>query len=298
MLDRLPPGSRIAVIRLRSLGDCVLTTPALSLLKAYRPDLRLAVVVEDRFASVFEGNADVELTLPPTVSAVRAWGPDAAINLHGGTRSMTLSASGARYRAGFAHHRFAFLYTHKIPTAQEILGVTRKVHTAEHVASAMFFLGVPQAEVPRAQLFAKNTPIERSYALIHPFASAPEKTWPPDRFLEVAEHIETNLGLEPIFIPGPGEPSDLFKNHRVIPNAPIPALKALMSGASFLWATTAALLISPPLMGCLAWFYSGPQTQLSGDRGAPKAARFRCPEGCRKSASPRSSRPWTRLNRG
>ena len=39
VLDRLPPGSRIAVIRLRSLGDCVLTTPALALLKEYRPDL-------------------------------------------------------------------------------------------------------------------------------------------------------------------------------------------------------------------------------------------------------------------
>ena len=29
LLERLPSGSRIAVIRLRSLGDCVLTTPAL-----------------------------------------------------------------------------------------------------------------------------------------------------------------------------------------------------------------------------------------------------------------------------
>lgn len=52
MLDRLPPGSRIAVIRVRSLGDCVLTTPALFLLKAHRPDLRVALVVEDRYASL------------------------------------------------------------------------------------------------------------------------------------------------------------------------------------------------------------------------------------------------------
>ena len=34
LLERLPSGSRIAVIRLRSLGDCVLTTPALALLKS------------------------------------------------------------------------------------------------------------------------------------------------------------------------------------------------------------------------------------------------------------------------
>jgi ADP-heptose:LPS heptosyltransferase len=279
MLDRLPPGSRIAVIRLRSLGDCVLTTPALSLLKAHRPDLRVALVVEDRFASIFEGNPDVETTIRPTLAALRAWKPDATVNLHGGTRSMTLTAaSGARYRAGFVHHRFAFLYTHKIPRAQEIMGVERKVHTAEHVASVFFFLGVPQTEVPRARLFAAepadvpagcekrrsegdrplcprplctadesvsggdrevcplrfafSRTLPGGYAVIHPFASAPEKTWPLERFLAVAEHIESQLGLTPVFIPGPGEPVNVFGRHQVIADAPIPKLKGIMSEAS------------------------------------------------------------------
>jgi len=246
MLDRLPPGSRIAVIRLRSLGDCVLTTPALFLLKKHRPDLRIAVVVEDRFAPVYEGNPDVETTLPPTAAALRGWKPDATLNLHGGTRSMTLTAaSGARFRAGFAHHRFASLYTHKIPRAQEIMRVERTVHTAEHVASALFFLGLPQAEVPSARLFAgsgsmlfggvhdKGTQLlgERGFALIHPFASAPEKTWPVERFLAVAEHLDSNLGLEPVFIPGPGEPALIFGRFQVIPNAPLAALKSLMPNA-------------------------------------------------------------------
>ena len=48
------------MIRLRSLGDCVLTTPALALLKAHRPDLRIQIVVEPRFAAVFEGSSDVD----------------------------------------------------------------------------------------------------------------------------------------------------------------------------------------------------------------------------------------------
>jgi ADP-heptose:LPS heptosyltransferase len=233
MLDRLPPGSRIAVIRVRSLGDCVLTTPALFLLKAHRPDLRVALVVEDRYASVFEGNPDVEVTLSPVVTAVRAWRPDATINLHGGTRSIALTAtSRARLRAGFAHHRFASIYTCKIPRAQDIMHVERKVHTAEHVASAMFFLGVPQAEVPRARLFnAAPAALASGYAVIHPFASSSEKTWPMDRFLEVAQHIEKSLGLTPVFIPGPGEPVDIFGHSKVIPNASIPELKGLMSGA-------------------------------------------------------------------
>jgi hypothetical protein len=50
VFQRLSERARFAVVRLRSLGDCVLTTPALALLKQTRPDLEIAVVVEDRFA--------------------------------------------------------------------------------------------------------------------------------------------------------------------------------------------------------------------------------------------------------
>ena len=64
-LESLSPGARVAVIRLRSLGDCVLTTPALEILKTARPDLRIAVVVEDRFAPIFEGNPDIDEILGP-----------------------------------------------------------------------------------------------------------------------------------------------------------------------------------------------------------------------------------------
>src|SRR5580700_10404907 len=107
LLERLPAGSRIAVIRLRSLGDCVLTTPAVALLKAHRPDLQVAVVVEDRFRQIFEGNPDVERILSPQVGAISRWHPRMVLNLHGGTRSMALTmASRAPLRAGFAHHRY------------------------------------------------------------------------------------------------------------------------------------------------------------------------------------------------
>src|ERR1700758_3020448 len=111
VLDRLPSGAHVAIVRLRSLGDCVLTTPALALLKAHRPDLRIAVVVEDRFREIFEGNPDIERILPPQAGALLRWRPWLVLNLHGGTRSMALTmAAQARVRAGFAHHRYSFLY--------------------------------------------------------------------------------------------------------------------------------------------------------------------------------------------
>src|SRR5436305_6007415 len=136
LLEQLPEGSRVAVIRLRSLGDCVLTTPGLSLLKKTRPDLSVAVSVENPFRAVFEGNPVVSRILSPTWQAIRAWKPNLCLNLHGGTRSQWMTAlSGAKWRAGFAHHTFTFAYNLRIPRAQCVLGVNRIVHTAEHLAS-------------------------------------------------------------------------------------------------------------------------------------------------------------------
>src|SRR6476620_1665746 len=152
LLARLSPRARIAVIRLRSLGDCVLTTPALALLKEYRPDLRIRMVVEPRFAGVFEGHPDIEEISPDVGRRI-----DMVLNLHGGSRSMWMTLqSGAKFGVGFGHHRYSWIYSHKIPRAQEILGEERPVHTAEHLASAIFHLGAPISEIPRAKLYAQR----------------------------------------------------------------------------------------------------------------------------------------------
>ena len=244
-LERLDPGSRVAIIRLRSLGDCVLSTPAIRLLKQARPDLQVAVVVEPRFAGVFEGNpgsSDVVRVLPPEIAAVRAFKPVLCLNLHGGPRSAVLTLlSGARFRAGFDIFRPGFVYNTRIPTAQEILGVRRRVHTAEHAAAAMFYLGVPMAalinSVPRAQLPApagrsKYAPDE-PYAVIHPMAATSEKTWPSQNFVALAEYIQSALGLRPVTIAGAGEDLSAFNKWRTVTGAPLPEVARLMRDAAF-----------------------------------------------------------------
>ena len=233
MTDR-PIGCRVAVVRLRSLGDCVLTTPALDILKRARPDLRIAVVVEDRFRAVFEGNPDIEALLGPNRRELRAWCPEFCLNLHGGNASARLTAlSGARWRGGFAHYRWQSLYNVRIPRAQQILGEERTVHTAEHLASAMFYLGAPRVEIPRAKLFTRNE--ERAphpYAVIHPVASQPDKTWPASGFLRAARFLRESLDLDPVFIAGPGENLAAFREYRTVIGAPLGEIKSLMCGAA------------------------------------------------------------------
>jgi ADP-heptose:LPS heptosyltransferase len=239
-----PIGCRVAVIRLRSLGDCVLTTPALDILKRARPDLHIAVVVEDRFRAVFEGNPDIETLMGLSWRELRAWAPELCLNLHGGSASARLTAlSGARLRAGFAHYRWQRLYNLRIPRAQRILGEERTVHTVEHLASAMFYLGVPRVEIPRAKLFAGNQErvledprrtgvLPHAYGVIHPIASQPDKTWHAAGFLAAARFLRESLELDPVFIAGPGEDLTPFREYRTVVGAPLGEIKSLLSGAA------------------------------------------------------------------
>jgi ADP-heptose:LPS heptosyltransferase len=232
VLDQLPAGSRVLLVRLRSLGDCVLTTPAIELLGRFRPDLRLAVVAEDRFRAVYQGNPFVSACFGPSYREVFRFHPRLTINLHGGTRSALLTvASGAQYRAGFAHFRPRWIYNIRIPRAQEILGLERKVHTAEHVASAMFYLGVPQTDIPRASLYAPSSPPRAPYAVLHALASAPGKMWPADRFAALAAWLR-DTGMEPVFIGAASDDLSPYAGFRCVQGASLEEVKMLLAGAS------------------------------------------------------------------
>jgi heptosyltransferase-3 len=234
VLEHLPEGARVSIIRLRSLGDCVLTTPAISILKSARPDLQVGVVAEPPFTAVFEGNPLIQQILAPTWQAVRKFGSSLCLNLHGGTRSQWMTAlSGAKWRAGFAHYKSTVAYNIRIPRAQRTLGVNRTVHTAEHLASAIFAMGAPLDEIPRGQLFTEgkaSVDINGRYAVLHPFASTPEKTWPTERFCEVARYLKL-WNIEPIFLAGPNDYVGAFTAHNVAQGTMSEA-KALLSKAA------------------------------------------------------------------
>jgi heptosyltransferase-3 len=246
VLECLPRGSRIAILRLRSLGDCVLTTPALDILKRFRPDLHLAIFVENRFREIFEGNPDLAEIHPPELAGLRRFRPQLCLNLHGGTRGAWMTElSGARYRAGFGHFRQQFVYNVHIPRAQEILHLDRKVHTAEHLASAMFYLGAPVCEIPRAKLVAGraaavaiesksavNHAVNHAviHAVIHAIAATPDKTWPAANFLAVADYLAQS-GVSPVFIGAADDDLTPFRRYRTL-QAPLSEIKSLLTSAS------------------------------------------------------------------
>lgn len=247
-LSKLSRGATVVILRLRSLGDTVLMTPALALLKEHRPDLRLVVVLDRTLAGLLEGNREVSRILYfdrrrglggriKMLGAIRSERPALCLNLHGGSASAWWTAlSGARLRAGFDHFTGSFVYNVKIPRAQKILGRPsgEGVHTAEHHASAMFHLGVPVAPIPRACLAAAASPRKDPYAVLHVSAAYSTKQWPAARFLEAAEHIRSAWGLEPVAIAGPGEDGilDELPGLSRLRGLGLGKLKSLLAGAN------------------------------------------------------------------
>lgn len=285
ILPSLAAGSRVALVRLRSMGDCVLTTPAIRLLKQHRPDLEIGIVVEDRFRDIYTGNPDIAALFPPSRTALLGWRPALCINLHGGTRSAWITAlSMARWRAGFGHYRFQAIYNVRLPRAQQVFGEERTVHTAEHVASAMFHLGVPRAEIPAASLAVP--PVSRSapYCILHPQATAPEKIWPAERFLALAEAIKNQFALEPVFIgANPAEVAP-FTRFSTVAGAPLKEVMGLIAGASLFVGND-----SGPAH--LAAGFGRPGVVLFGGSDPVVWAPWRCPHLRQIVSSPVSSIP-------
>jgi ADP-heptose:LPS heptosyltransferase len=233
LLPGLPAGARILILRLRSIGDIVLLTPTLRLLKDWRPDLRISVLVESRFCDLLQGNPAGEeiLLLEKTSDAfnllsrlaairgVRSRGFSLCVNLHGGPTSRFFARwSGAPWRVGFHHLPGARLYNVVIPDARTILNQP-SLHTAEHPAAVFFYLGLPRKEIPRAQIFCASeqaawwdakrpslgiAPAE-PYAIVHPTALYKTKEWAPEGFARLGEYLESQARVTPIYSCGPGE---------------------------------------------------------------------------------------------
>ncbi|MGH9344901.1 MAG: glycosyltransferase family 9 protein [Terriglobia bacterium] len=232
-LPTLSPGSRLLVIRLRSLGDIVLLTPSLRMVKRWRPDLHISVLVEDRFRPILESNPCVDevlalrrkkgiaktLELFRLARELRARKFDLCLNLHGGPTSTHLTRlSGARRKAGFFNFRSQRVYDFSVPNAQTILPQP-VIHTAEHQAAPFFWLGLPLRPVPPSEVFVTQSgealweeklhgfglPQGRDYAILHPPALFCTKQWPPEQFARLGQYLEQTSGVSVIYSAGPGE---------------------------------------------------------------------------------------------
>jgi len=243
ILPRLPRGARILILRLRSLGDAILTTPALCALKQWRPDLRLSMVLYRQFAPVLAGNPNLEeviefepgaLTLPRLLSALRRRRFAACFNLHGGTLSALVARlSGAPHRVGYARSRFEFVYTATCDP-RRFFGRERR-HAVENQIALFYAAGLPQGEIPPLELHPqpearaavtqklarRGLAAGRRYAVLHPVANFFTKEWPLDRYAALARWLEEEHGLAPVLVGAAGEGARLEAVAHACAKAPV-----------------------------------------------------------------------------
>ncbi|MHB8410622.1 MAG: glycosyltransferase family 9 protein [Candidatus Acidiferrales bacterium] len=219
LLPGLPEGARVLIVRLRSLGDVVLLTPALSALHEWRPDLRLCVLVEPFCAPLLEGNPAVSeiarmKSFFATARELRARHFPVVYNQHAGpTSALLVACTDAPQRVCWTRRQFSFVYNVLISDPGD------RVHTVEHRLEQFYATGLPRGPIPPARVYAqpdaqaavaeqlatRGIATGTPYAVLHPGAKYFTKRWAIDKFVAVARWLRGKKGIEPVFNLGQGE---------------------------------------------------------------------------------------------
>ena len=229
--EALAHADRLLLVRLRSLGDSILTLPLIQALHDWRRDLQLHVLVEAPFAPVFQDHPAAHETLilrtrecPAGWSKARAaleilkHRYPAVLNLHGGPTSLILTlASLSPVRIGQASFRNAGAYNIHIPPSGRVW-MRPDLHTVEHQLTIMRWLGLPMAAGCGPGLFVRASARAASearltaagiapgaYIQIHPTAMLPTKAWSAENFASLGDTLSVEYHRPVIFTAGPSE---------------------------------------------------------------------------------------------
>ncbi len=225
----MPPDSqqlaprRLLLIQLRAMGDVVLTTPALRVLKRHFPQAEIDFITNPPTAELLSTNPHLHQAIayphkPQDVLgalrfafSLRKRRYDIAIDFLGTAATALMCwASRAPIRVGYNLRLRNLAYTHYDQNYRgniynaltkfsllKPLGITEEEQQTEIVVPAA-------AQKWAADLFAAGDGNQRPAAAIAPYAFAPARRWLPERFAAVADWLKSQ-GFQVIFTWGPGE---------------------------------------------------------------------------------------------
>jgi lipopolysaccharide heptosyltransferase I len=234
--------SRIALVKLSSLGDVIHALPVARALRRAQPEAELTWIVEAREHAILREHPDLDRVLPVDtrrwrrrITRLATMGPmareigrvrrlvrdarfDVAIDLQGLLKSGVLTGwTRAPLRIGFdvghCRERLSGLFTNRRVTPPP-----EAVHVIEQYLSLLSPLGIapaaPEFHVPlrpvadrRMEDFLGEQGIKRSDLLvaINPGAGRSDKRWPTGHFAALAERLATECGARVLLLWGPNE---------------------------------------------------------------------------------------------
>lgn len=256
MADRhATEGGAVLAIRLRAMGDVVLTTPAFASLAAGHAGRALVVATDERYVPLVRGLPFVSevigvgRTHAATLEAARAarrLGVTTAVDFFGNSRSALIArGSGASRVFGYDLRARSRLYDVTVPRETRVPGDRREHASAVHLrlATAAGGAAVPlaphvavseasRAEAVRLLAEAGVTEGARPIGLVAAGTWA-TKTWPVSHSAVLAARLIA-AGHEVLLLDGPGEEAvtrrlrALTPAVRVLPVCGLPALVAVI----------------------------------------------------------------------
>jgi lipopolysaccharide heptosyltransferase II len=223
-MQRSTAPANILVIKLRAIGDVLLSTVVLPNLRAAYPDAVIDMLTERMSRDVLEGNPALSsvLVFDPKkegglalISKIRRRRYDLVIDLFGNPRSAIVALlSGAPRRVGY---RFGWR-KHCYTTVVEPRG--GEVHNTEFNLDAIRAIGVPV--VSRAVTFPIDAPaqaladnffreqhLEGQFVVaLNPCGGWSSKRWGIDQFARLGDMLAERLSAKIVILWGPGERPD------------------------------------------------------------------------------------------
>jgi len=223
----------ILIVRLKAMGDIVLSLPVVSAMRESFPHARISYLCRGAYAEALGGDTGIDevLELPEgivgqisLIMKLRRRRIDLALDLLSSPRSALLARlSRARIRIGMDVGRHNWFYHYVLPRAVVRGGKRVKVYTLEanieitrqlgleyrsRPGKPTYEIGFPAAEAERqwAEDYMGNSGMDPSKIVgIAPVATYQSKSWPAESFAGLARIMVDELGLCPVVIWGPGE---------------------------------------------------------------------------------------------
>ncbi|MEK7841898.1 MAG: putative lipopolysaccharide heptosyltransferase III, partial [Deltaproteobacteria bacterium] len=235
---------KILVIKLRHIGDVLLTIPAIRAVKNTFPNSSITAVVNSGTEAVLEGNPLINEIFAldrsmlnqsllkrvwyeiSFVKRIRGGHFDMAIDFTGGDRPALYSfLSGARYRIGYdAADGFAgkrFLYTHRFEVNRENHTVLQNLELLSRAGiktkdfNVDFYISRDDEEWLSAALQKKGVKEGDVIVHIHPTSRWLFKCWKDEAMADVIDRIQGQYGVKVILTCSPDK-REMDKANRII----------------------------------------------------------------------------------
>jgi len=213
----------ILIVRTDRIGDVVLTTPVIHVLRENFPQARLAMLVTPATRDLVDGNPDLNKVLVDDrqgvhrgifgfwrlVGSLQKEDFDLAIIFHTKRRTnLACFLAGISNRIGYADNKLGVLLTHKLidtrhtgnrHESQYCLDILRAMGLTVH--NIRYYIPLHKSAEEWAQRFLQDHRLDSRHLIaIHPGASDPTKQWPANRFAELMKQLRSRYASQFILI--------------------------------------------------------------------------------------------------